>query len=224
MLRKFIVSAAIALLSHSVHAAVITSNSFDTGNEGWRIGELFSIGTTSIANWDSVLQRINTEDTYSNTAFFAPTSYLGNQSASFGGTIEFDLGDAFNDAVPYSPLALISGTTVLYANRSAPPSTTNALTKFVITLTGQNFFTGHPYGGATVQASNEQLQAVLSNLDNIAIFADWKSGDDFSQLDNVSLRSLDATGEVPEPSTLPLVLTVLIIGLATRKKLTWRSK
>lgn len=200
------------------HAGVLAQSNFNTGNDGWSIGDFSFLSGTTPANWDSSKLRINTIDTFGNVAFIAPTAYLGDKSAAFAQTFEFELGDRFNDGLSYAPLALISGSTVLYATRTNPPSVSDSLTKFTITLTGANFFTGNPFAGATTTATDEQLKAVLANLSRIAILADWNTGDDFAQLDNVVLNGSDTSNAVPEPSSLPLLLAGFVsLGFGARR-------
>jgi Laminin B (Domain IV)/PEP-CTERM motif len=197
-------------IASTASAATIASSNFATGDEGWATGEFQSISGSGAVTYDAINQNINTGDVFGYNAFIAPAAYLGNQSAAFGGTFNFNLSDTQNDfPTIYAPFTLISGTTVLYAMPSVVPSINPAaLTSYSVALFGANFFTGDQGTGSAV--TDLQLQAVLASLGRIGINADWKTGGDFVTLDSVALcdsGGCDLTsGAVPEPASWALML------------------
>ncbi|MFS0736543.1 PEPxxWA-CTERM sorting domain-containing protein [Sphingomonas sp. 1P06PA] len=205
MTRKLFVTAIFSALACAMpaHAAVIASSDFATGDEGWTIGEFTGIGPNLTPTYDPIGQLISTGDVAANVAFIASSAYLGDQSGAFGGSISFDLSDASNDGTNYSPLSLTGAGITLYARPTPPPSTT-ALSAFNISLVGASFVTSDPFGTSGATATDAQLLAVLADLDQLAILADWQSGGDFSQLDNVVLS--DGATAVPEPAAWALMI------------------
>lgn len=209
--------AAALLVPAIAHAGVIASSDFSTGDDGWAVGEFTGPSGTAAATWDSANGWITTVDQFGWNAFVAPSSYLGNQSAAFGGTISFLLADEQNDNFPYAAISLHSGSTIIYALSTVIPSTSqSSLTAFSFTLTGANF--GSTVNGTGAPVTDAQLLAVLSNLDRLAINADWKTGGDFVTLDNVVLASL-RQGGVPEPASWAMMLAGFgLAGAAMRRR------
>lgn len=200
-------------------AAVVASSNFTAGDDGWRVGEFQTVVATSAPTFDPVNGVITTTDLFGYNAFVAPAAYLGNQLATFGGSITFQLSDSANDNTAYSPLTLRSGTTTYYALPSVVPSTNAlSLTTYTINLIGANFRPSDLGSGPAV--TDAELQTVLSSLDLLAINADWRTGEDFVTLDNVALRSLGNAGVVPEPS----VWAMMIIGFGAAGSMIRRRK
>ena len=220
--RSTLVAATIALFAAtggSASAALVASSNFTTSDDGWRVGEFTASSATSLPTYDLVNGVITTTDLYSYNAFVAPSAYLGDQLATFGGSITFQLADSFNDGIAYSPLSLQSGSTTYYAVPSVFPSTNAlSLTTYTINLLGANFRTADLGAGAVV--SDAQLKTVLSSLNRLAINADWQTGDDLVTLDNVALRSLGGGGAIPEPSTWAM----MIIGFGAAGSMIRRRK
>ncbi|HEV2569460.1 PEPxxWA-CTERM sorting domain-containing protein [Sphingomonas sp.] len=216
-------AAASVFLTGSAYAANVASSTFDVGAEGWQVGEFQSLGATSGVTYNSVRQDIETSDVFSYNAFVAPTAFLGDKSAVFGGTFRFELSDSLNDGFAASPFTLIGNGQALYAKGSVVPSTDPlAKTTYSLTLIGSNFGTSD--GGAGT-VSDATLQSVLANLQRVAINADWRSGADFVTLDNVYLCTTGACGAVtpppgvPEPATWAMMLSGFgLLGAAARRR------
>ena len=211
--------AAAIVAAGSASADTIATSTFTTGDDGWSNGDLDHLGSTTPVTYDAATGTITVADNYGSNGFVAPIAYLGNQSAAFGGTITFDEAEASTDGVNYAPLSLISGATVLYAQPAPPPGT--SLTSYSISLVGSSFYTGDPFnsaGGAAV--TDATLQAVLASLDRLAVQADWHSGGDFAQLDNVVLSSADAAPPaVPEPATWAMMVGGFgLVGAGMRRR------
>lgn len=216
MLKSVVVAAAL-LVPTIANAGIITSSNFSTGDDGWAVGEFTGPSGTASATWDSANKWITTVDQFGWNAFVAPSSYLGNQSGAFGGTLSFLLADALNDNVPYAAISLHSGATVLYALSTVIPSTSqSSLTAYSFTLTGANF--GTSVNGSGPAVSDAQLLAVLSSLDRLAINADWRTGADFATVDDVVLTGL-RQGGVPEPAAWAMLLAGFgLVGGAVRRR------
>ncbi len=221
---SLLIAASVFGLAAPASATTIASSNFATGNEGWATGEFNLILGSGSVTYDAINQNINTNDVFGYNAFIAPSAYLGNQSAAFGGTLNFKLSDTQNDfPTIYAPFTLISGATVLYAMPSVVPSTNPAaLTSYSVALFGANFFTGDQGSGSPV--SDLQLQTVLASLGRIGINADWRTGSDFVTLDSVSLCdaggcTIGPVGGVPEPASWALMIAGFgLTGSAIRRR------
>ena len=219
MRKIFLVTAALTAsmsLGIGVAGASITSN-FNSGNDGWQVGNAgaaFAAPATA-ANWNPG-GFLETADLFGVVAFYAPGAYLGNKLSSYGGTISYDLGDTFNDGVPYANLILY-GAGKAIAIGSLPPATTG-FTHFSFTLTEAGFF-DYPGGGpvGVTPVSFVDFQLVLANLNGLAIDADWRSGSDYTILDNVVMAG-PTPGGVPEPATWAMMISGFGLAGATLRR------
>ncbi len=207
--------ASIAAMSTPAAAQTIASSNFTTGAEGWTNGDFTFLSSTSAVTWNAG-GSITVNDNYGLNAFVAPSAYLGNQSAAFGGTISFTLSALANDNLLYSPVALIGAGLTLFSTIAPPPAASP--TSFSISLIGANFTLNNPYGPPGTLATDAQLQSVLASLDRLAIQADWLTGGDTVTLDNVVLAG-PAVGAVPEPATWAmLILGFGVVGGTLRRR------
>jgi hypothetical protein len=207
-MRQYLLAAAASLcLATGAQAANVASSTFATDAEGWQVGEFTGLSSTGSVTYDAAGQVITTTDVFGYNAFVAPTAYLGDQSAVFGGTLRFDLSDTSNDGFLASPFTLTGAGQTIYAKGTVLPSTDpDSLTTYSIALIGASFGTSD--GGAG-SVSDATLQA---DLDRIAINADWRTGGDFVTLDNVYLCSAGSCGPVTNPVPEPATWAMLIAG------------
>ena len=219
---RMMVTLAIALIVGSAanaNAATIVLSTFDTDAQGWTLGEMFSTdgatAPTFVASGGNPGGFIRTADIFGFNAFQAPASYLGNQSAAYGGSLTLDTRSTGNDVINYPLVAISNGTTELHF-RTPPPSTT-AWTSYSISFLASAGWEvvneSSPYVGAP--ATEAQLQAVLANLQYLNINGDWNTGADQVDLDNVALNTGSASA-IPEPASLLLLGTGL--GLLARRR------
>jgi len=147
---------------------------------------------------------ISDPDTYT-TYYLAPVAYLGDQSASYGGSIAYDGQDlptgsdtVFTDV---ADIVLQSGSILLLSRDGWSQS---AWTHESLALVPSNFQVGSLSGPTATEA---QLQEVLGNLTSLRICGEDQDGPDSSGLDNVVLTY------APEPAVtcagIGLVLTLM---------------
>lgn len=211
--RTMLALALVGLTAAASHAAILAESTFDTDDEGWMVSG------TSVAT-PARLFDPTTSDGWIEAfgfqpliAFEAPTKFLGNQSAAFGGQLDLELRLGFSDGSGTTdPLVILSDGTTSLQFRSTPPTLFEwtPLTVPLVASAGWQLFDGS--GNPGPAASDAQLQAVLGNLARLAVNVDWNApggptdgGDDITDLDNVRLISGPAA-PVPEPSTLTLAL------------------
>lgn len=213
---KILLAAALALSAAHTQAAVIASSTFDTDDDGWTVGEyLSSSGSNApqhLAAGGNPGGFIRTDDSLGWTAFLAPGKFLGNWLALGATSFSWDIRITGADATPYSAIVISNGVTSIEYMLGNPA--VNAWNSFSVPLssaTGWTYASGYGNGGAV---SNADFLAVLGNVTRIALNADWLSGGDTSDLDNIFLRDArtdggggggSGGGEVPEPSTYALV-------------------
>jgi hypothetical protein len=216
-MKKFLTPLFLCLVSlcfvSAAFAIPLVQSNFDTGDEGWRVGDFFSATgspatPTYISSGGNPGGFIRTSDLFSWNAYLAPVKFLGNQSAAFGGSLDFDTRVLSTDGNAYYAVILEGGGLQVGYNNGIP---TTAWTTFSIPLTGAGWFKNlngsSGTGGDPISAA--ELQSVLGNLTAFRIEADWQTGGDQVDLDNVRLNS---SAVIPVPPTL-LLLGSGLLGL-----------
>ena len=221
--RNLSLAVGLAASAASAQAAQIASH-FDSNAEGWRVSDISNPpGAGSVANWDSIMQRITTSDISAWTTYSAPVAFLGNKLGYYGGSFSFELTDNLKDlnADSVATFGIASGTTALYWFGGSPSTT--SMTSFSASLSAADLrwrINGLPTNLASGSAPTAaQFQAVLGALSAIRINADWKTaGNDLTALDNVVL----ASAPVPEPSAgwlMGLGAVAVALRLRSRRQL-----
>lgn len=168
---------------------------------------------------------IRTNDLFGWNSYEAPASFLGNQSAAYGGTLSLDERVRSADPAAVYPMVVLSDGTVLLQFRTSAPAAGSGWTSFSIPLLASaGWEVADGSGNAGPAATEAQLQGVLSNLLFLKLDADWHT-ETFSDpltdqvdLDNVILDSpLDAQ-TVPEPSSLLLLGGGLALAHRLRRR------
>lgn len=210
-------------------AGVIVSHTFDTNAQGWTVADV----AVSLGNPPVVLATYS--PTYHSTDgnpggyiemldpsgnwfwFAAPTAFLGDQSAGYGGSLSFDQIHNMAGSNPDPAVALAGDGFTLYYSAPAPKL---SWSHYDVPLTPTDWRVNDAIAGPVPTVL--QMQAVLSNLQVLYISGDWTEEDDLVGLDNVVLSTPTAT-VVPEPSTwLLLCFGILaIVGINWRQ---WKKK
>lgn len=206
-LRSSLVAFGVLVSSPSFAATI--SSTFDNGDEGWQVGNLRSpSGAKTAPIYNATGGHpggyISTTDVAQYVGFFAPSTYDGNKSSFYGGSISFDLQDKVPaDGTAYPALFLYGDGKVVSISAGVPQTT---FTSFSFSLTETGFVEYDSHGNTT-PVSKADFEAILGNLTNVAILADWHTGRDRTGLDNV----LVSTGTLP-PSTVPLPASAPMFG------------
>ena len=211
-MRKYVLGSLAAVMvvasAGATNAAILYT--FDTDNQGWRVGDVSGTvpNALALAGWQ--LGRLKLSDEARQTGVYAPQAVLGNQSGAYNGSISFDVSNAFNDGVAYAGLILYGNGLSAAVNLGPPSTNNNALTTFTLTLNEANFtrFNGGFFQSATA-LSQAQFQGILGDLKGIAFTTEYATGADDSRFDNAVFTGFvdpNATGAVPEPATWAMMI------------------
>jgi alkaline phosphatase D len=193
-------------------AAVVVST-FDTDTDGWFRG---AGDNNSLVRWSATDGNpggaLTMQDEAAGTTdyWFAPAKFLGNQSASYGGTLAYDLkidrtGQPFADL----DVALVGGGHSVSGLFNITPTTTYQ--RISIPLTASNAWHADGSGGGPPPA--DFFQAILANLSALEIRAYYLNGAEVNTIDNITLAP------VPEPTTLAtLTLAAIPLLIARRRR------
>ncbi|MEX2559756.1 MAG: ELWxxDGT repeat protein [Pirellulales bacterium] len=122
-------------------------------------------------------------------AFQAPALFLGDQSAAYGGTLHLEQRLLTSDGANY-PMVLLSDGTLFLQFRTTPPGTDwTAYDIPLVVSAGWEVSDLSDTADPDPPATEAQLQQVLGNLTLFNIWADWLTGSDRVDLDNVRLES-----------------------------------
>ena len=219
-LSKVLIVGCLLCYSASAHTQVIASSTFDTSLDGWTAvdrdptTEVFTHYHATpkfVGSGGNPGGFIQTSDGDGDFYWRAPAKFLGNVSAAYNYTFEFDLiSDLKNKPAPSSNNGVIlSGGGVTLTGVFFPVlPVANVWTHISVMLNEQSgwidFNTKQP-------ATKAQMQIVLSSLDTMDILAEYGDGPDTGGLDNVRLTmapSRNITGSVTLESAVNAVQSV----------------
>lgn len=200
MLRRSLVVclSAIAMSASDLEAEIIASSSFDTSADGWtavtqgpvcvRIGNPSGpLSTTWQPNGGATGGFLRTPDGANTTFWRAPSGFLGDRSAAYGGSISFEYrlttadGDVYNAV---DDVLLQSADVVLIAD--APQPSRDRWGHSRVPLLPGYWKVGTCSGPL---ATGEQILAVLSQLTDIYIRGEHVNGGETNDIDSIILSS-----------------------------------
>ncbi len=193
------VALALALVAFSTDARA--TGTFDATNEGWVIvsypfrSHVPTPATVSLpfdVSFGNPAGSVRVGDVYAETGIAAPATYLGDRSAAYGGSLTYDIFLRFTDGVTYPAAVLNGGTMSVYYD--APSPTLNTWEHRAIPLTES----GWRVSNTQVAATQTQFQSVLQNLVGLYIYTEWHTGEDDTNVDNVTFPS-GITSVTPGP-------------------------
>lgn len=199
-MRIFLVS---LLASAYSFAAPIIVSTFDVDDEGWTVNEMISpagaISATYVNSGGNPGGHIQTADPFVWTSFYAPAAFLGDWAAMGVTSLAFDLRlFAPSDGIDYATLVLQSGS--LSISTFGPYPLDGIWNSYAVQTTSPVgwFYTNDGMTpGAAVSVAD--FNVVMQNVQSVRISADWTSGGNIADLDNVTLHA------VPEPAAVILV-------------------
>jgi hypothetical protein len=191
--------------------ATTTESTFDTDDDGWTVqGDAETIEANYNASGGNPGGYIFAEDTVTGGTYYwnAPAKYLGNRSSSYEGTLSFDLRQsATSSQFDDDDIVLTSeerSLTYDFGNESTHPGT--SWTSYSIDLRASAGWVNESGGNAT----ESEMRAVLSNLTELLIRGEYRSGSDTGSLDNVVMTGAPSetcrtppVGDFARPPTDP---------------------
>jgi hypothetical protein len=198
-------------------AQTLASSGFDGDAEGWKAQN----GATNfqwVSSGGSPGGFIEASDVGGHDLWFfnAPTAYLGDKAAAYGGSLSFALSsEPTSSPLPgnYATVQLLGSNGVLLAIGGLGNPTVD-WTNYSVGLVANGDWRIGSATGAVATAAD--MQGVLSDLKALRINGDYRSAIETTGLDSVTL----VAAPVPEPGTQALVLAGLGIvgGLALRRR------
>lgn len=157
---------------------------FDSGPEGWKVSG--GPGSNEVdPQWDSANGlppgSIRTVDVFPNTLFSAPAPFLGNKSDYYRKTLAYDIYIRYTDDV-YYPAVVLRGANLTVSYKLPYLLPVNQWTRVVIPLSEAGWRVNHSEGPLATQ---QQFVEVISNLQALYILAEWRSGPNDTNIDNV---------------------------------------
>lgn len=216
----------LTILSNSASAAAsLATSTFDTDTDGWTGlttdgSSAWSVITSGLApmhNPDGApANSIALADPDSQWTYFsAPGKFLGDQSAAFGGSLQFDSRYVVAGTSYANEAEIVlkgSGLTLVYEITNSLPAT---WTHFDAALVAGGWRVADTFSGAF--ATDAQLRAVLSSLDAL-----WINAEHFTPvMEVIALDNVNLLAPVPEPENYAMLLAGLgMFGLIARRRKT----
>jgi laminin B (domain IV) len=188
----------------------IVESRFDVDGEGWRIGDFFAPSPSDVpqylADGGNPGGFVRTGDVFAWNAYHAPAAFLGDKSAAYGGVLHLDQRALGPNTHVYPMVVMSDGALMLQFPTDPPGSEWKSYDIPLVASAGWEICDGT--GNPGPPASEAQLRQVLGSLSFLHLDADWRSGIDQVDLDNVQL--------LPEPGFSTLLCSGLagVIGCA----------
>jgi len=188
------------------HATTIAVSNWDNpldGSDGWSfVHDGMNMSLVQTGGHGGGFLQIADQALGTTMYLVAPAKFLGNQTAAYGGTLSFDLQQSYDTNYYADDDVLITGNGLTLAyNTGVNPAAAPDWTPITVNLFASS---GWKVGTtAGIDATEAQLQSVLSNLGSLWIRPEFQVGPDVDGIDNVVLTSglVTGTSATPEPST-----------------------
>lgn len=198
----------LCVVSAAPHA-IGAQSTFETDSEGWIVADWNNpdlsaiVGTYAVA-WNESGGNpggyISASDPSGQWFWFsAPAKFLGNQSAAFGSSLQYDVFVDPTAGRPFPVVMLTGDGQRLFFEGGSP---TAAFASYSVPMTPKGWRLNDWQGGA--EPTDLQMQTVLGSLDGLYISGDWFAGDEVAGLDNVRFGTEPSV--VPEPCSSALLL------------------
>jgi Ca2+-binding RTX toxin-like protein len=163
----------------------LISSTFDTDVDGWTVfGD--AQGNSVVPTWNTSGYAFATDNVAGGVWFWlAPAKFLGDQSASFGVGLSFDLRQSATDAQFSNPDVTLEGAGLKLVLRFTSYPGTD-WTAYSVTFAEGAGWTNATTGLAATAA---ELRAVLGDLDRLLIRGEYRTGADTGSIDDVALQS-----------------------------------
>lgn len=180
------------------------TSTFNKGAEGWTVvGDVQSSGFQQTGGdpggYLGWVDAASGEDSY----YQAPEKFLGEKAAFYGGTLSYDILDTGNGYTAYDVQLAGAGHTLQYTspNDGGFP-TPNSWSAASLTLVAANFIDT----ATNAAPSKSEMKAVLKDLTQLQIRAEYVSGAESGGLDNVMLAAPAAHHAAALPNLQPAAI------------------
>ena len=185
-----VVLLALLLSLSNLVAQISVTSTFDTNTDGW-IVEGLAGGPTYVSTGGNPGGYIYGEDAGSDDWYFkAPTKFLANQSATYGGSLSFDLRQYYTSSQYDTEDIIIEGGGLRIVF-DTPNNPGTSWTHYQIPLTETAGWKKTSLSGVAPTAA--EIKAVLASITRLLIRGEYQNGTDKCDLDNVILTSTSAT-------------------------------
>lgn len=214
-------SALLGAVASASFADTLVASSFAAGTQGWK-AENGAVNFQWVAAGGAPGGFIQADDPGGNGLWFfaAPSAYLGDMLAAYGGTLSYSLTN--NSTAPpivgsFADVQLLGSNGVLLAFGGGPLP--GAWTDYSVDLIADGSWHLGSVGGAVATAAD--FAGVLADLKSLRIRGDYRQRVETTGLDSVLLVS----APVPEPTTAALMLAGLAVAaqFARRKRFAART-
>jgi len=214
--RHILAGSILTAVASSSFAVTLASSTFDASTEGWK-------AVNGASHFERLLDGgdpggfIQAKDVNGETLWFfaAPSAYLGDKSAAYGGSLSFALkSDSTSPplATTYADIHLLgaNGVRLVFTGDAVP---TGGWTSYTVALVADGSWKVDSVNGPNATAAD--FAGVLANLETLRIRGDYKQAVETTGLDSVVL-----TAAVPEPATAAMALAglALLAGIARRRQ------
>lgn len=187
---------------------VLTASSFENDREGWKIsvsgnGSEDATYQSSGGNSGGYLSKTNPDATWS--YWEAPQKFHGDKSSAYGGILHFELRDQGSGREAHQTDLFLRGNGItLSYNTGEKPDSSN-WTSYDIALHESSGWTNHLTGK---EATKEEVEEVLENIDLLKIRAEYLSGNDTFHLDNVFIAKTNSPSWIDSKADIHKTVTV----------------
>ena len=178
---------------------------FDTDNQGWSDVSVPKYGHVAVppsfpCRWTGAFGTspgsLYTFDDWDLTGIASPASIAGNKEFWYGQAIEYDLFVRYSAQEAWITIELNGGTNSIYYS-GCVLMPVNTWTHMVIPVSEDACW--HNWNGTPV--TEQQMRAILSTLTAVYIETEWAYGDDYTNVDNISLPTCLDVPNAPQDSS-----------------------
>lgn len=170
-------------------ATPLVASRFNVNGEGWLVaGDATSATPTYVAGGGNPGGYLSSTDSAVGgvTYWVAPAKFRGNKSAAYDGFLTFDLRQSATDTQFDTNDVVIAGDGLTLAHDTAVnPAAAPAWTNYRVRLRASQF--ADVTSGTPEPATKRDVQRVLGSITSLQIRAEYRTGPDTDDLDNVRL-------------------------------------
>ncbi len=171
-------------------AAITEKSDFDASTDGWTVQGDVSGPATHVATGGNPNGHVSVIDSTVGGVMYwnAPAKFLGNQQNKYGGRLTFDLRQSLTDSQFDTEDVRLAGAGLTLVGDIVAPTT--AFTHYVLPLRAAYWVKS----GTATPPTTAELKAVLGAVTSLQIRAEYRTGPDTDDLDNVVLTSCAIVG------------------------------